>query len=85
MVDETTDITTAQQFITFVRYVYNGEIKVKFLDIRRLDLLGATGENLYNTFLKVTRDYDLNLKYHVALSCDGAAAMFGIHNSSHQE
>ena len=47
MVDETTDIATLQQYITFVRYVEEGEIKVSFLDIRRIDANGAIADNLY--------------------------------------
>ena len=33
MEDKTTDIATLQQYITFVRYVEKGKIKVSFLDI----------------------------------------------------
>ena len=37
LVDESSDITGAEQFITFVRYLKKEEICVRFLDIRRLD------------------------------------------------
>ena len=79
MVDETTDIATLQQYITFVRYVEEGEIKVSFLDIRHIDANGATTNNLYKYWQDVADIYSLD--QHIAMSVDGSAAMLGKNNS----
>ena len=71
MVDETTDIATLQQYITFVRYVEEGEIKVSFLDIRRIDANGATADNLYKYWQDVADIYGLDQGKHIAMSVDG--------------
>ena len=81
MVDESTDVTQFQQYLTFVRYVYRGVIKTKFLDTRRLDVQGATGQNLFKYWTDVAADYDLSIEDHVAIGCDGARAMIGANNS----
>ena len=81
MVDESTDVTQFQQYLTFVRYVHRGMIKTKFLDTRRLDARGATGENLFKYWTDVAADYDLSIEDHVAIGCDGARAMIGANNS----
>ena len=81
MVDETTDIATLQQYITFVRYVEEGEIKVSFLDIRRIDANGATAKNLYKYWQDVADIYSLDQEKHIAMSVDGCAAMLGKNNS----
>ena len=78
MVDESTDISVFQQYVTFIRYVDStGTVHVKFLDIRPVGPEGATSNNLVKMFKQVAADYDLSLSNHVAMSCDGAAAMFG--------
>ena len=78
MVDESTDISAFQQYVTFIRYVDStGKVHVKFLDIRPVGPEGATSDNLVKMFKQVAADYDLSLSNHVAMSCDGAAAMFG--------
>jgi len=85
MVDETNDISTFKQYITFVRYVVKGQIKVRFLDIRKVDKSGATASNLFAMFKSVAADCQLDLKKHVAIATDGAAAMTGRHNSLAQK
>ena len=40
-------IETREQYITFTRYVEKGEIKVHFLDIRRINANDSTANNLY--------------------------------------
>lgn len=82
MVDETTDITSTQQYITFVQYLNSRGKKVtSFLDIRPIDERGGTAENLFATWKEVADDYDLDTTKHVALACDGAAAMLGCKKS----
>ena len=46
MVDETTDIATFQQYITFVQYINTkGCQATAILDIRHIDACGATKTN----------------------------------------
>jgi len=85
LVDETTDISNLQQYITFVRYVRHGEQKTKFVDIRPINEDGATAENLFRYWNAVNNDLDLCPETHVGLACDGAAAMMGKHNSLSQK
>jgi hypothetical protein len=81
MVDESTDVSMFSQYITFVRFVDNvGRVQVKFLDIRRLGSAGGTAANLLATFKKVAEEYELDTNNHVAIACDGAAAMLGRNN-----
>ena len=82
MVDESTDISVFQQYVTFIRYVDSvRKVHVKFLDLRPVGVEGATSDNLVKIFKQVAADYDLSLCHHVAMSCDGAAAMLGRINS----
>jgi len=60
-VSETNDTSTFQQYITFVPYVVKGEIKVRFLDIRKVDESGATASNLFAMLKSVAADYQLDL------------------------
>ena len=86
MVDETTDIATLQQYITFVQYVNKkGRQATAFLDIHRIDARGATAANLFRLWNEVAADYGLDVGKHVAIACDGAAAMIGRRNSLSQK
>ena len=85
MVDETIDIATLQQYITFVQYVNKKRRQATaFLDIRRIDAHGATATNLFRLWKEVADDYSLDVGKHVAIACDGAAAMIGRQNSLSQ-
>ena len=88
MVDDTTDITTLQQYITFVQYINaRGGQSTAFLDIRQIGTGGggATAANLFRLWNEVASDYTLDVNKHVALACDGAAAMIGCRNSLSQK
>ena len=86
MVDETTDIATFQQYITFVQYINTkGCQATAFLDIRHIDACGATAANLFRLWNEVACDYDLDVSKHVTFACDGAAAMIGRCNSFSQK
>ena len=86
MVDESTDIACLQQYITFVRYVTSkGTPATKFLDIRAVDARGATASNLFRLWKEVASDCKLDKSKHVAMACDGAAAMLGRNNSLSQK
>ena len=81
MVDESSDISVFQQYITFVRFVSDsGKAETRFLDIRQIHADRATAKNLLNTWKQVASDYGLDQRHHVAISCDVAAAMLGKHN-----
>ena len=67
-----------------MRYVEEGEIKVSFLDIRRIDANGATANNLYKYWKDVADIYGLDQEKHIAMSVDGCAAMLGKNNSLSQ-
>ena len=76
MVDETTNIATFQQYITFVQYTNTKRCQATaFLDIRHIDACGATAANLFRLWNEVACDYDLDVSKHVAFACDGAAAI----------
>ena len=47
------------------------------MNIRPVGPEVATSNNLVKMFKQVAADYDLSLSNNVAMSCDGAAAMFG--------
>ena len=86
LVDDTTDITTLQQYITFVQYINaRGGQSTAFLDIRQIGTGGATAANLFRLWNEVASDYTLDVNKHVALACDGAAAMIGCRNSLSQK
>ena len=86
MVDETTDIATFQQYITFVQYINTkGCQATAFLDIRHIDACGPTAANLFRLWNEVACDYDLDVSKHVAFACNGAAAMIGRCNSLSQK
>jgi len=81
MVDETTGIATFQQYITFVQYINTKRCQATaFLDAR-----GATAANLFRLWNDVAADYDLDVSKHVAVACDGAAAMICRRNSLFQK
>ena len=81
MVDDTTDVTTLLQYITFIRYVNaRGGQSTAFLDIRLIDAHEASAVNLFRLWNEVAIDYNLDVSKHVAIACDGAAAMIGCRN-----
>ena len=81
LVDESTDVSNFQQFITFVRYLKNGKPLTRFLDTRRVNADGANARNLHRIWNEVVLENQLDMINHVGLSCDGAAVMLGKKNS----
>ena len=76
MADDTTDITTLQQHITFIRYVNaRGGQLTAFLDSHQNDAHGASAINLFRLWNEVAIDYNLDVSKHAAIACDGAIAM----------
>ncbi|KAA6355679.1 MAG: hypothetical protein EZS28_048794, partial [Streblomastix strix] len=78
MIDESTDVSNLNQFITYIRFFMNNQIITHFLDIRDLGPKGQTAENLEVTFKQVCEDYKLDLKCCIGICTDGAASMVGI-------
>ena len=86
LVDDITDITTLQQYITFVQYINaKGGQSTAFLYIRQIGAGGATAANLFRLWNEVANDYSLDINQHVAIACVGAAAMIGCRNSLSQK
>ena len=86
MVNDTTDITTLQQGITFIRYVNaRGGQSTAFLDIRQIDAHRASTFNLFRLWNEVAIDYNLDVSKHVVCACDGVAAMIICRNSLSQK
>ncbi|KAA6369244.1 MAG: hypothetical protein EZS28_035229 [Streblomastix strix] len=80
-IDESTDIASLNQFVTFIRYLKkNGIPQTSFLDVRPLSNKGAA-QNLYETFIQVSVDHGLNLDDQIGICVDGASAMIGCRNS----
>ena len=78
--DETTDISTAQQFF-FPLYVLSDKVHVKIIDTKIIDSIGATAPNLFKILIWVVQENSLSKPNHVGFGCDGAAAMIGRKNS----
>ncbi|KAA6382211.1 MAG: hypothetical protein EZS28_022262 [Streblomastix strix] len=78
MVDESTVASNVSQFITYVRFIENGEIITLFLDIRPLGSGGQTALNLYQTFIGMAQNYEFNLAFLAGMCVDGAASMVGV-------
>ncbi|KAA6396349.1 MAG: hypothetical protein EZS28_008122 [Streblomastix strix] len=78
IVDESTDVSNESQFITYVRFIENGEIIILFLDIRPLGSDGQTALNLHKTFIGIAQSYDLNIAFLARMCFDGAASILGI-------
>lgn len=69
MVDETTHhVSTKSQCNTVIRYVKEGSIECRFLDMRAIDVYGQTGENLFKFWNAVAADYDLDTFKHTAIA-----------------
>ncbi|KAA6392517.1 MAG: hypothetical protein EZS28_011955 [Streblomastix strix] len=79
--NESTDISTLNQFITFARYVdSNGVIQNKFMDIRSLVEKGGKASNLLDKFKSIAKEKELDLLKFCSFSCGEAAPMMGVKN-----
>ena len=64
-----------QQYITFVHFLYDGEIKKGFLDCRSIDINRTNTKNLRKYWKAVADENELNSRMHVGRACDGAASL----------
>ncbi|KAA6382881.1 MAG: hypothetical protein EZS28_021593 [Streblomastix strix] len=84
-IDESTDISSLNQFATFIRFIdKDNKLKPAFLDIRPLSSKGATAENFLSTFYEMCQDHGLNLKNFMGICVDGASNMIGCRHSMTQ-
>ncbi|XP_008188935.1 zinc finger MYM-type protein 1-like, partial [Acyrthosiphon pisum] len=79
LADETTDISSTEQFSLCVRYIEktNSGIILKEDFLSFVPVNDVTGKGLMCTLLKTCQHLKLNLKYLVGQGYDGAAAMSG--------
>ncbi|KAA6367140.1 MAG: hypothetical protein EZS28_037333 [Streblomastix strix] len=78
IVDESTDVSNVSQFITYVRFIENGEIITLFLVTRPLGSEGQTALNLHQTFVIMAQSYYLNIAFLAGMYDNGAASIVGI-------
>ena len=76
--DETTDVSIAKQLIIYVRYVLEGDIRVRYLKIS--DLKDGTAATIEEELLSVCQSVGINLSKVVGFGSDGASVMVGARN-----
>ena len=76
--DETTDVSNNEQASMCIRYVYNFEIKERFIEVYDVD--STTGEKLEEVALSFLDKNGLELENMFGTGFDGAANMSGIYN-----
>ena len=74
-IDESTDIATDHNLIMYMRYVLNGEVCTRFLDL--IELPGGTASEIVETVLKVFTLRGIPLEKLCGIATDGASAMVG--------
>ena len=74
-IDESTDIATDHNLIMYMRYVLNGEVCTRFLDL--IELPGGTASEIVETVLKVFTLRGMPLEKLCGIATDGASAMVG--------
>ena len=75
MVDESTDIATTQTLIFYVRFVSNGEVTTRFLELSKL--AGGTAEHILDSLLEVMETRHLPVEKLFGMATDGASVMTG--------
>ena len=75
MIDESTDISTSQTLIMYVRFVCKGVVTTKFLQITELP--GGKAEDIFSTVVGELEKKKLPLKKLMGMATDGASVMMG--------
>ena len=75
MVDESTDIATTQTLIIYVRFVSNGEVTTRFLELAKL--AGGTADKILDSVLEVMKTRHLPMEKLFGMATDGASVMTG--------
>ena len=78
LVDEVTDVSVLQQFVTFVKYVHEGKSRTEFLHTEHLS--EATGKALAESLEGILEKCSLDISKMKSCVSDGANAMLGAHN-----
>lgn len=73
--DETTDVSITKQLIIYIRYVLDGDIRVRYLKI--CDLKDGTAATIEEALLLVCQSVGINLSKVVGFGSDGASVMVG--------
>ncbi len=79
--DESTDVATVKNLVMAVRFVSSEEKKLLTSYLGVSELVGATGEDIFQAVKKEIEQSGLELSDCLGISCDGASSMVGVHNS----
>ncbi|XP_025418956.1 zinc finger MYM-type protein 6-like, partial [Sipha flava] len=74
--DESTDVTNLAQFLCFVRYECDGTIKENILFCKSIPG-HATGQGLFELFIEITKNENLDWNKCISVCSDGARAIIG--------
>jgi hypothetical protein len=76
IIDTTTDLSSLEQVVFVLRYVYMGKIKERLIALETAD--DSSGKGIFDVFQKIMQQYNINWKeYLYAQSYDGVATMQG--------
>ncbi|CAH1378400.1 unnamed protein product, partial [Tenebrio molitor] len=76
-----TDISSKKLLCVLVRYLSNGEVKTRLLELLEIDAKDCSAEQLYKEFKECLSKKGLDLINIVGVASDGAAVMVGKNNS----
>ncbi|XP_078607889.1 zinc finger protein 862-like [Branchiostoma floridae x Branchiostoma japonicum] len=79
MIDESTDISVSKNLITFISYIYRGEVKTRFLQLEQIEG-SSNAENIYQALLSCLEKHGIPVSKVCGLGTDGAAVMVGRQN-----
>ena len=75
MIDESTDIATTQTLIVYIRFVSNGEVTTRFLELSKL--AGGTAEQILDCVVEIMETRHLPVEKLFGIATDGASVMTG--------
>ena len=78
MIDESTDISTTQKLIMYVRFVIGGDVCTRFLQI--IDLPSGKADDIFEVVMKELKSKHLPLEKLIGMATDGASVMKGERN-----
>ena len=78
MIDESTDISTTQTLIMYIRYVFEGVVNSRFLQI--VDLPGGKADDIFQAVLMELERKRLRIEKLIGMATDGASVMKGERN-----
>ena len=78
MIDESTDISTSQKLIMYIRFLFDGAVCTRFLQI--VDLPSAKAADIFDAVVKELESKQLPLEKLIGMATDGASVMKGERN-----